>query len=380
MTLSPATRARLDAVKDGLKAANLVDFALVQNELEVAEPRPKALPCLWKWQDLKPWLGKTYAGMSLAEVHRRTLALANPGFGGRPVATTTLFMSISMYFPGDEAGVHRHTANASRFLLEGSGGFTNVAGEKLVMGRGDLVITPNGQWHDHGNDGATPIVWVNVLDVALVDHLNAVMTEWDYREGPPGARVDRRTQSVLAPADHSAHMFAAGGVVPRFGPETRGHGHHSPMFIYRWAKTRETLNLLRGEAGSPYDGIVVEYTDPLSGQSVVPTMSFRAQLLRPGEETRLHRHPTNTVYCAIEGSGTTEIDGRAFAWDENDLFVVPGWTWHRHLNKSDRRDACLYSVSDLPLHQKLGIYREQERKADGTIFEVVPWPRWREQE
>ena len=124
MALSDATQQQLDAARGGLADANLVDFAFVQNELEIAEPKPQALPCLWRWDTLKKWLAETYEGMSLAEVHRRTLALANPGFTGRPLATTTLFASISMYFPGDQAGVHRHTANASRFLLEGTGGFT----------------------------------------------------------------------------------------------------------------------------------------------------------------------------------------------------------------------------------------------------------------
>lgn len=72
-----------------------------------------------------------------------------------------------MYFPGDKAPVHRHTASAGRFSLEGSGGYTTVAGEKLPMQRGDLLITPNGEWHDHGNEGTEPIFWVDMLDAPL---------------------------------------------------------------------------------------------------------------------------------------------------------------------------------------------------------------------
>ena len=374
MALSDATQQQLDAARGGLADANLVDFAFVQNELEIAEPKPQALPCLWRWDTLKKWLAETYEGMSLAEVHRRTLALANPGFTGRPLATTTLFASISMYFPGDQAGVHRHTANASRFLLEGTGGFTSVGGEKLTMRRGDLVITPNGQWHDHGNDGAEPIVWVNVLDVALLERLNAIITEWDYSEANAAGVAETRTvQSIARPADHSQRLFGSGGLVPRFGPETRGGGLHSPMYIYCWDNTRDTLDRLRSHDGSPFDGIIVEYTDPVNGGSVVPTMSFRAQLLRPGETTRTHRHTTNTVYCALEGEGVTEVDGTELAWHQNDVFIVPGWMWHRHINASSA-DAVLYSVSDAPVHEKLGVYIEQEKSADGEVSQVVPWP------
>ena len=183
MALSAETQQQLDAVREGLADANLVDFAFVQNELEIAEPKPQAIACLWRWEALKKWLAETYEGMSHTEVHRRTLAFANPGFTGRPLATTTLFGSISMYFPGDQAGVHRHTANASRFLLDGSGGFTSVGGEKLAMGRGDLVITPNGQWHDRPNRS------MNVLDFALLERLNVGLGRRLTVEGEWGRSV-----------------------------------------------------------------------------------------------------------------------------------------------------------------------------------------------
>lgn len=378
MEISAATRARLDGVKDGLDKSNLVDFAIVQEQLEIPEPRPQAVPHLWKWAEVKPWLAQAYEGVSLEEVHRRTLAFRNPGLNGRPFAATSPFMSISMYFPGDEAGVHRHMASASRFLLEGEGGFTTVGGEKCVLERGDLVITPNGQWHDHGNDGQEPIVWVNVLDIPMTEFFNSVMTEWDYWETDPssnsGEPIKKKMQTISAPPGHSRRLFGSGGIVPRFGPERRGEGAHSPMFLYKWEDTAATLRALRDEAGSPYDGILVEYTDPVTGASVVPTLSFNAQLLRPGEETRTHRHTASAIYCVLEGEGYTEVDGKRLDWAENDLFVVPGWSWHHHVNTKAGKDAVLYTVTDRPAQEKLGFYREQARQADGEVAEVVPWP------
>jgi gentisate 1,2-dioxygenase len=380
MTLSSDTKERLASVKAGLESNHLVDFAVVQAELEIPEPRPAAVPHLWKWEDVKPWLSRTYAGMSLEEVHRRTLAFKNPGMKGRPFAASSLFMSISMYFPGDEAGVHRHMASASRFLLEGTGGFTTVGGEKCVLERGDLVITPNGQWHDHGNEGSEPIVWVNVLDIPMTEFFNAVMTEWDYREIDPasnsGEPVRKKMQSLTSPVGYSRQLFGSGGIVPRFGPERRGDGAHSPMFLYKWRDTEATLMALRNEDGSPYDGILVEYVDPVSGGPVVPTLSFSAQLLRPAEVTKLHRHTSSAIYCVLKGEGFSEIDGKRFAWKENDLFVVPGWMWHRHANLRTGADAVLYSVSDAPALKKLGFYREQASRGADPPAEVAPWPRF----
>lgn len=375
--VSAATQARLDEAAAGLKAVGLTDFGIVQNELEIPEPRELARPHVWRWADVSPWLDKVYAGMSLNEVHRRTLALTNPGLGGRPLATTTLLTSMSIYYPGDLAGVHRHSASASRFLLEGQGAYTTVGGEKCPLSRGDLVITPNGEWHDHGNDGTSPIIWINVLDIGLLESLNAIFTEWEYyeRDAVPGsAPRATKTQSFIRPVGWSDVMFAHGGIVPRFGPEQRGRGVHSPKYLYQWNRTREVLQGLRGEAGSPCDGVIVEYTNPVDGGSVVPTMSFQAQLLRPGETTRMHRHTSSTVYCVIEGSGATEIDGKRYEWGPNDIFVVPGWKWHRHLNATPGSDACLYSVTDAPVHHKLHVYREQERLDSGEIREVHPWP------
>lgn len=378
MMISEKTRAHLDQAAPGLKAANLTDFAIVQSELEIAEPLEYAVPHIWRWKEVSPWLDRVYHGMSLEEVHRRTLALSNPGLGGRPFALSTLLTSMSMYYPNDVAGVHRHMANASRFMLEGTNAYTTVGGEKCPLDRGDLVITPNGEWHDHGNDGDAPIVWVNVLDIPLVETLNAIMTEWEYYE--TGGNLNclqptaRKSQSFIRPPGFSDDMFGTGGIVPRFGLERRGRGVHSPKYLYRWDKTHKILQNLRNEAGSPYDGIVVEYTNPLDGGPVVPTMSFEAKMLRPGERTRTHRHTSNSVYCVIEGSGFTEIDGRRFDWQRNDIFVIPGWKWHYHYNTSATSDACLYSVSDTPVHHKLHMYREQAKADNGEITEVWPWP------
>ena len=103
-------------------------------------------------------------------------------------------------------------------------------------------------------------------------------------------------------------------------------------------------------------------------------MSFEAQMLRPGEQTEVHRHTSNSVYCVIEGSGFTDVDGQRLDWERNDIFVVPGWKWHSHCNNSTGADACLYAVTDAPVHHKLHMYREQAKASNGQVTEVWPWP------
>lgn len=356
---------------------DICDFRKVMAELEIAEPRVRALPHIWKWEDVRRRLTAADA-FDLTEIHRRAFALCNPGLGGRPAVATTLFASVSVYYPGDHAPVHRHTPSASRFALEGTGGYTNVAGEKLTMGRGDLVITPNGEWHDHGNDGTEPVFWVDILDAPLIEHLNGIMTEWDYFERDPasnsGDAVKRRTQSVSRPRDYSQSLFAGAGLVPRFGGDGRFGRRFTPKYHYRADEMRHAQELLRREPGSPYDGIILEYSDPTTGGPVVPTLSFRSQLLRPGVSTLRRRRTASVVYCVLEGAGVTVVGDRRLEWSRNDVFVVPGWMWHCHANRDSRVDAVLYSVSDEPALAKLGVFRDQGQTAAGNVVDIARWP------
>ena len=132
-------------------------------------------------------------------------------------------------------------------------------------------------------------------------------------------------------------------------------------------KTANSGYLTRRLVEVAHDGIIVEYADPATGASVMPTMSFRSQMLRPGEETQTHRHMSSTLYCVLEGSGHTEVDGERIEWGRNDVFAVPGWRWHAHANASKTGDAVLYSVTDEPVYRKLGLYREERKRDDGSV-------------
>jgi gentisate 1,2-dioxygenase len=72
----------------------------------------------------------------------------------------------------------------------------------------------------------------------------------------------------------------------------------------------------------------------------------------------------------IEGRGATELAGKRFDWDVNDIFVVPNFVWRRHINTGSK-DAVLYSVSDTTLLKAIGHYRAQGR-TNGQVVELVP--------
>ena len=355
---------------------SLIGLWEIVKGVEMIEPRDKSVPHLWNWADIEPLLRSASGVVPLEEADRRVLILANPALYPKHHSTSTLYVSCSIYNPGETAPVHRHTPNASRFVLEGESGFTTIEGEKCTMHRGDLIVTPNGTWHDHGNEGTEPVMWVDVLDVPLVEALSATSFEFEYTEpveaaSNSGERIRKELQTVTEPAEHSANIYGMSGLTPSFIEHTRGKSAGTAKFVYRWAETRQALERLRDYAGSPYDGIILDYTDPVNGGPVTTTMSFHTQLLRPGEKTQSHRHTTSSAYCCIEGEGITRVGDEVFEWGRNDLFVVPSWAWHAHENKSAKSDAVLYSVSDAPTIKAVGLYREERRAADGSVERIA---------
>ena len=328
----------------------------------------------WRWREIAPYLESIAAIARSADVspiefaERQQFLLTNPGLGGRLQVTSTMRCAVSIYNPGDVAPVHIHTPNASRTILSKAGGYTTIEGERCTAARGDLILTPNGTWHDHGNDGAEPVVWIDVLDFPLMEFLDCVWLDEEY---PGETEGNARAQTPTQKDGYSQRLYGKGGLVPAFVPHHRGFGREtSPMFHYRGADLRAALDALRDEPGDPYEGVGLRIVNPATGASVFPTLDYRATLLRPGEETRFKRETASTLYQALEGSGTTEVAGQTFEWQTNDIFVVPGFAWRRHLNRGGG-DAVLYAVSDAPLLDKIGQYRTQGRLPDDEVIELA---------
>jgi len=334
----------------------------------------KAAPHHWRWREIGPYLDRIADIAKGADVSpiefadRQQFLLVNPGLGGRLQVAATIRCAVSIYNPGDVAPVHMHTPNASRTIPSDNGGYTTIEGERCLASRGDLILTPNGTWHDHGNDGNTPVVWADILDFPLFEFLDAVWIDEEY----PGEREgNARAQKPVHGSGHSAALYGQGGMLPGFVSHRRGIGHDtSPVFHYRGGEVRAALDAMRGAAGDPYEAVSLRFVNPATGASVFPTLDYAAQLLRPGEATRWKRETATSFYIVLDGEGTTEIAGQSWDWRTNDLFVVPNFLWRRHINKGPG-DAVLYLCSDRPLFEKIGQYRAQGRTPDGEIVQLV---------
>ncbi|WP_299774056.1 cupin domain-containing protein [uncultured Tateyamaria sp.] len=348
-----------------LRELNAYGFWTVQGEMEPPEPKVKELAHVWRWSDFAPFVEQASRIVPHELADRRGIVLHNPGLDmQRPSTTNTQYVAYSVYVPGEIFSAHIHSPAASRMLLKSDGkGYTTVEGEKAYLERGDLITTPSGTWHDHGNEGDEPMVWVDMLDIPVAAFFNAGKFGFNYTEN--GVQIP--SQSATRSQMYSRRFYGTGGVRPRFAEARIGNDNGSPQLHWKYADVRAALNALRDESGDPYDGCIVDYVNVMDGGPIQKTQNFSMQLLRPGEHTLSHRHTSSSVYVVLEGSGSTIIEGEEHKWEENDIFCVPTFKWHEHVNASSTQDAVIYCVSDAPAVQKLGLYWEERKDRKGTI-------------
>lgn len=355
-------------VYDAVGKLNAYPFWLIQGDMEPEEPRVREKPHVWRFKDFEPLITKAGPIVPHELAERRAFIFHNPGYDmSRPYTTNTQYIAYSFYMPGEVFEPHIHTPSASRMLLKSDGkGYTTVEGEKCYLERGDLVITPSGTWHDHGNEGQEPMIWVDMLDIPIPVLFNAAKFGWDYKEN--GVSADR--QSATRSQHYSRRHYGFGGLRPRFAQTEIGNRNSSPQLHWKYSDVRAALDAVRHEAGDPYDGVVVDYVDVMTGGPIQKTQNFSMQLLRPKEHTLSHRHTNNAVYICIEGSGYTIINGEKYTWEENDVFCIPSMHWHEHINGNGKVDAVLHCVADSPAMEKLGLRWEERKTATGDIVKL----------
>jgi gentisate 1,2-dioxygenase len=307
-------------------------------------PRPAGKAHLWRWKDLQAKLIEACDVMPESFTARRNLSLINPGLE-RGGTSHSILMGMQIVRPGEVAWAHRHPISALRFAIEGDKDlFTVVEGEVLPMEPNDLVLTPPWTWHDHHNQSQHDGIWLDVLDVPLMLALNQMAYE------PLG-----ETTQPIRPNKKDYISERTGSVRPLW---ERSPAAGFPI-RYPWREVREKLRSFSASDGTPYDGVILEYTNPMTGGATLPTLGCYIQSLKPGFDGKQHRHTSSAVYYVVEGRGKTIVGDVELEWGPRDVFVVPNWAYHRHLNGSRESEAILFSVTDAPLLETIGLYREQ---------------------
>ena len=306
-------------------------------------PTSPVAPALWRYDEVREHVMEAGRLISAEEAERRVLVLENPALRGQSAITQSLYAGLQLILPGEVAPAHRHTQSALRLVLDGEGAYTAVDGERTTMRRGDFIITPSWTFHDHGNDGDEPVVWLDGLDIPLVRFLDAGFAE----KSPVRSQADTRPE---------------GDALARYGnnmlPLDFEQSAHEPtrVFVYPFARTRESLlGISRGPIDA-HHGFKLRFVNPATGRSPMPTIGTFAQRLPARFETRPSRSSDSTVHVCLEGGGRARIGEQSFDFGERDVFVVPSW---HAFSLAAHDDTILFSFSDRPVQEVLGLWREE---------------------
>jgi len=308
------------------------------------EPHSPCVPALWKYAEVRPWLMESGSLITAKEAVRRVLILENPGLHGQSAITNSLYAGWQLILPGEVAPSHRHTQTALRLIVEGTGAYTGVDGERVTMHPGDFIITTSWTWHDHGNAAQEPVVWLDGLDIPMVRFFDAGFSE-DYPQDE---------QEVVRP-EGDAWLRYGNNLLP-IGFQPRDAS--SPVFAYPYAKSRQSL-LQLAQVDKPHasHGHKMEFVNPATGGPAMPTMGAYIQYLPRGFSGRPYRSTDGTVFSVIEGAGRVVVEGETFAFSARDTFVVPSW---QRYTLHAMEGCMLFSYSDRPVQRALGIWREQQ--------------------
>ena len=230
--------------------------------------------------------------------------------------------------------------------MEGDGAFTAVDGEKAVMRPFDLVLTPGGQWHDHGNPTDKPMIWLDGLDIPTVSHFDASFSE----------KLGADAHPETVPAGDTSSRYGH-NLRPMRGSVADRRPSHQPLFHYPYAEWRAALDRLATSAEpDPHLGHALEFLNPADGGSIMPTISAHVRLLPKGFATKGRRSTDASIYVVVEGSGQAWLNDAPMTLAPRDVLVVPSWTTLRFEAKDT---LVLFGYSDRACQEKLNLFKEE---------------------
>ena len=347
-TKAPGPKHNIEAMREEyyqrIAKHDMTPLWKVMGSVVTKEPVTRVAPVIWHFDDIKRLVMESGGLITAEEANRRVLILENPALRGQSKATNTMFAGVQMILPGEIAPAHRHVSSAIRFVLDGQGAYTAVEGEKALMSPGDFVITANWAPHDHGNESKQPMLWLDVLDFPMVNFFETSFAEQFPDKTQPTGR-----------GDGDSLAFFGSGVLPDGVPVEMKQ--RTPVINYTYARTRPILERLKkaGDVDKRH-GARVQYVNPITGGSALPTMGAYLALFPKGFKGESYRATDGTVLVCAEGQGTTKVGDKVLEWGQNDVFVVPPWKHYAH---NAVKESVLFSISDRPAQEALGIWREE---------------------
>ena len=254
--------------------------------------------------------------------------------------------------PNEVAPAHRHTAFAMRFIIEGNGGFTAIHGRRITMQRGDVILTPSWNWHDHGKDGSGPMIWLDQLNLPVFELFPVHFVERYEDARYPAENID---------SDSSPLVFAWKRMQKKLD-SVKGDWVRE-----RYLKTNgEECRLPRLPKASMLLFVLRTTTD--LGKKVSRSLGGSAERLNKGATSPATRETSSNVYHVYSGKGQTVINDQTFTWKQGDTFCIPSWHRYQHF-AGDDQNVYLYRCDDQPMVKALGLYRTEHMDVESLVSE-----------
>ncbi|KUL86055.1 hypothetical protein ZTR_06509 [Talaromyces verruculosus] len=286
------------------------------SRLNPPEPNPQSVPFVWEYEKIRPNLLRAGNLITEKQAERRVLMLVNPARDA-PYTTDTLYAGLQLVMPNETAPAHRHTAFAMRYIIEGQGGFTAVHGKRIQMQKGDVILTPTWNYHDHGKDGSGPMIWLDGLDLPNFRHFPVHFVEHFDRPRYPAENIDTSSSPIVFP----------------------------------WVKMKVQLD------AEPGDWAMQRYLKA-DGREVSRVLGGAAERLNAGTSSPPRRETLSSVYHVISGSGYSTVGDSKLEWKTGDTFAIPSWYKYQHF-ANPGETVYLYRFDDKPMITALGFFREE---------------------
>jgi gentisate 1,2-dioxygenase len=349
--MQPDDTPELRELYRGFAEQSLLPLWTQLGDLMPIHPKSKALPCVWKWAKLLPLAERSGDLVPVGRGgERRAIGLGNPGLAPHAYISPTLWAAIQYLGPREVAPEHRHSQNAFRFVVEGEGVWTVVNGDPVRMSRGDLLLTPGGNFHGHQNVTDQPMTWIDGLDIPFSQQMDVGFFEFGS---------DQLTCLETPEYSRGERLWCHPGLRPLAGLKDTVS---SPIGAYRWKHTDAALSEQLALESEGYPATVapghaaIRYVNPTTGGDVMPTIRLEFHRLRAGTETATRRDVGSTVFQVFEGAGAVVMNGQTHPLEKGDMFVIPSWIpWS--LQAQTQFD--LFRFSDAPIMEKLNFMRTQ---------------------
>ena len=316
----------------------------VMSSLITDEPATRCAPAIWHYGDVKSLVMES-GGL----ITRR---------GGQAPGADPGESGLARRIAGHQHALRRHSDDPARRGRAGAP--PRPLGDPLRARRGGRLHGGRGRegpacrpatsssppsWapHDHGNSSKKPMLWLDVLDRADGQFLRDLVRR-GFRRAGAGDHAPGRRLAELLRLGRAARRHAGRSTAPRSST--------TPMR----ARGRSSSACCDAGEIDKRHGARVRYANPITGGAVLPTMGAHSgdAAARVSTASPIAR-PTAPSSSAPKAQGTTEVDGQVLAWGPNDVFVVPPWKRYAH---SAAKQSVLFSISDRPAQEALGIWRE----------------------